>query len=504
MDAIDPGMRANLTMNILSVDIGTSSVRAGLVNAALQIDHIVSRALQLDTDAGGKAELDVEKALEKTLACLREALSWAETNTFQVEAISFSSASASLVCLDKDFNPLRPALTFADLRGSEESQWIINTFGRKAFIQTGAPVHASYWLPKLLWLQHQGLTLEGLRLCTIKDLLIYRLSGEFLIDACNAAALGMMDVSQMKWDDLSLKIAGINTSQLPEIQATTTLLKVKKDRQSLFSTSSATPQLVLGAMDGVLASLGAGAFRPGQVTTSLGSSGACRIAAERPLIDPQEWRIWSYPLTQSFWVRGGAMNNGGLVTQWLAENFSQSREASTQGYQEMFAAAEKQPPGASGLIFLPYLFGERAPIYDERARGVFFGLHSGHHRGHFARAGLEGIFYALFAIFEILQASQKDVGELRGTGGYVQSDLMLQIQADIFGQPILIPSEHEGSVIGAAALAQKALGKIADFHELEGLLTIQTQFTPNEKARHCYQEQFSRFKSLYENLKPLF
>ena len=278
--------------NILSVDIGTSSVRACLVDRSLKILHQSSRAIQLETDAAGKAELDTDRVLEKTLACMWEASDWAYARSIYVDAVSFSSASASLVPLDVDFKPIRPALTFADLRAANESHWVINTYGKQAFTHTGAPMHASYWLPKLLWLRNQGLKLEGnLYFCTIKDLLIYRLTGGFMIDTCNAGAVGMMDARKMAWDDLSLEISGINASQLPEIQPTTTLLAFKSNQADRLDRKGDSPKIVLGAMDGVLASLGVGGYEPGQVTTSMGSSGACRIAVEQPLIGRSDHRI---------------------------------------------------------------------------------------------------------------------------------------------------------------------------------------------------------------------
>lgn len=491
--------------NILSVDIGTSSVRACLVDRSLKILHQSSRTIHLETDAAGKAEMDTDRVLEKTLACMWEASDWAYARSIYVDAMSFSSASASLVPLDVDFKPIRPALTFADLRAVNESHWVINTYGKQAFTHTGAPMHASYWLPKLLWLRNQGLKLEGnLYFCTIKDLLIYRLTGWFMIDTCNAGAVGMMDARTMTWDDLSLEISGIDASQLPEIQPTTTLLAFKSDQADRFCPKGYCPKIVLGAMDGVLASLGVGAYQPGRVTTSLGSSGACRITADKPLIGHSDHRIWSYPLLNDLWIRGGAMNNGGLVTQWLTENFSKKRQLNDRAYAEMLQAAGSIGPGSDGLLFLPYLFGERAPIYNEQARGVYFGLHNRHNRRHFARAGLEGILFALFSIFEILQEAQGEVNEIRAAGGYLQSELMLQMQADIFRQPILIPAEQEGSVIGAAALAHKALGNISHFNDLEELLTVQSQYRPNQAYQEIYQERYQHFKALYQQIAPMF
>lgn len=490
---------------ILSVDIGTSSVRACLVSHQLKILHQSTRSLQLLSKTAGQAEMDLYSLVEKSLNCLQEASQWASIHRSQVSAVSFSSASASLVCLDQAFRPIRPVLTYADLRASSESQGLIDTYGKTAFLHTGAPMHASYWLPKFLWLKNQGLQLEGpLAFCTIKDFLIYHLTGQFIIDACNAGATGMMDINTMDWDDLSLGIAGIKAQQLPLIKPTTSLLYLKPQQAEALFPGENSPKIVLGAMDGVLASLGVGAFSPGQATTSLGSSGACRTAALEPITGQNAARMWSYPLTGDLWVSGGAMNNGGLVTQWLTRNFSRTRAITDDAYTEMLDAASKISPGSDGLLFLPYLFGERAPIYNELARGVYFGLHNRHHRGHFARAGLEGILFALYSIFEILQETQNKTLEIRAAGGYLQSPLMLQMQADIFGQPILVPGEQEGSVIGAAALALKALGYISGFDALQECFHIQAQYLPNGAAAPIYQDCYLRFTALFQHLAPVF
>jgi gluconokinase len=256
-------------------------------------------------------------------------------------------------------------------------------------------------------------------------------------------------------------------------------------------------------MDGLLSSLGAGAFRPGQVTTTIGSSGACRVAAQMPLIGEGPLRTWSYPLDEGLWIRGGAMNNGGLVTRWLVENFSKSGSADDGAYRDFFEAAGAVAPGADGLLFLPYLYGERAPIYDEHARGVYFGLTAAHSRAHLARAGLEGILFALYSIYDMVRGDEA-TSTIRATGGYLRSELMLQIQADIFGLPIATPENLEGSVVGAAMLGMKALDVIQDYAELDHLLPTLRTFEPEEARHAVYQENYQRFKALYRAVKPLF
>ncbi len=490
---------------IISVDLGTSSVRACLVDSSLKILKQIDQPVSLISDAPGKAVQDAQTIIQTAYNCTREIFAWSQANRTIPDAISFSNASGSLVCLDSGFNPISPALTYADLRASQESQWLIDKYGHAYFKRTATPVHASYWLPKFLWLQNSDYDFSQCQyFCTIKDLMVYQLTGQFVTDKSNAVATGMCDVTTGNWDERHLTISGVGAEQLPEIRPTTAILEPIHANKLLSIKPPPDLKIVLGAMDGVLSSLGAGAFKPGQVTTMIGSSGACRVAATSPLIDQEILKTWSYPLDDQIWIRGGAMNNGGLVTKWLVRNFSASKNTSEKAYQELFEQAERIEPSANGLIFLPYLFGERAPIYDENARGVYFGLLSNHHQAHFGRAGLEGILFALYSIYEIINPHPDDDVEVIATGGYIRSDLMLQIQADIFGLPINISKNLEGSVIGAASLALKSCGVIKSYDELSEFMASRRQILPDKTRHKKYQATYRQFKELYKHLQPMF
>ncbi len=490
--------------SLISVDLGTSSIRACLVNDALQILYQKQSQVDMEMRPGGVAVQDAEVIVEKGIAGIQEVLQWAHHKRYQPQAICFSNANASLVCLDGDYSPVGPAMTYLDLRAHQQTAQLINDFGMDYFTTNAAPMHASYWLPKFMWLKENDMAIPAYhQFCTIKDLLLYRLTGQLVIDKANAAATGMLDVLTGQWDQRLLKIAGIRLEQLPEIVPTSQLYAIHN--MSLFQDGCSQTDLkvVVGAMDGVLSSLGAGAYRPGQVTTMIGSSGACRIAAKTPLTSCHARKIWSYPLDDDIWIRGGAMNSGGVVTHWLAENFISQQIVGESAYAEIFQSAASVPAGAEGLVFLPYLFGERAPIYNEKARGVFFGIASHHNKNHFVRAGLEGIIYALYSIFESLQISSGEV-EVRATGGYLQSALMLQIQADIFGIPILVPAEYEGSIIGAAIVGFKALGWIDTYDDISSLIKIESRYLPDPKNMLVYRRGFETFKAIYQHLQPLF
>ncbi|MEK6256068.1 MAG: gluconokinase [Chloroflexota bacterium] len=484
---------------VISVDMGTSSVRSCLVDLSLSILHKSQFEVSLSTDKAGRAEQDPEEIISKSIKSIQETLQWAKKASIEISAICFSNAVSSLISLDEHYNPKSPVFTYADSRAHKEAEIIKEKFQSAQFNNCACPIHAIYWLPKFIWLKNNYSELFNSNyFCTLKDLLIYRITGSFITDQSNAVATGMSNVNTKDWDDALLDIAGINRTQLPITKPTTHVLTTKEGLLPV-----GIP-IVLGATDGVLSSLGAGAYKPGQVTTMIGSSGACRIAADTPLVNDEENVIWSYPLDEEIWIRGGAMNSGGLVTKWAANHFYGEFEPDPDLQLVLLNSdAENSVAGADGLLFLPYLYGERAPIWNEHARGTFFGIHSGHHRKHFARAVLEGILHALYSIFTIIQEDNKRSIEIRATGGYLKSPLMLQIQADMFGYPVGIPKNLEGSSIGAAMLAAKAIGGIQSYADFDEHLSVVDSVAPDVERHNFYNENQKRFENLYKHLAPL-
>ncbi len=492
---------------VISVDIGTSSVRACLFSKDLKNLYSKQIPVSLDSDVTGKAEQDYNEVKSAVFNSIGDVSRWAASNQFFPVAISFSNADASLVCLNSNYEPIRPVLTYADLRSREEAESLKKVIPAKTLQDSACPMHACYWLPKFIWLKNEGFNFSRSNyFCTIKDLIVLELTGQFITDYSNACATGMCNTVTGTWDEQILKMGRISVEQLPRILQTTDILLPENNERTASLHLPDDLKIVLGATDGVLSSLGAGAYKPGQVTTMIGSSGACRIAADSPLIQKIDPVIWSYPLDADTWIRGGAMNNGGLVTQWLVDTFFSGNRASGNGaFDEMLNLAGNVDACSDGLIFLPYLFGERAPIWNEKARGVYFGLHGSHNLGHFARATIEGILFGMYSIYEIITSADHDsIFEVRATGGYLRSELMVQMQADIFGIPVGVPSNFEGSSIGAAILALKALGFIDSYDEISENTKIEKIYKPGEKKTMLYRQQFGKFKKIYQQVKGLF
>ena len=240
---------------------------------------------------------------------------------------------------------------------------------------------------------------------------------------------------------------------------------------------------IWGAADGPMSNLGVNAMQPGVAALTIGASGTIRVMTDQPLVD-EKARTFTYALDETHWVVGGATNSGASVLAWLKEQVFDDKLT----LEEMTTMAEKVPPGSRGLIFHPYLGGERAPIWDATATGAFFGLGYEHGQAEMTRAVIEGITYNIHAIAHALEEVVGEIKSVQATGGFVNSGLWLQILADIFEMPIHIPESQEAGCLGAMILSQKALGVISDIDEVGKQVTASAVYTPLLEHFSTYRE----------------
>lgn len=487
---------------ILAVDLGTSSARSLLVDPYLNILASFSIPLSLEESFSGFAEQDPNAVFSAAFEVIRQAANFATQEGILVLGICFSNAVSSLLALDSGDNPLGLVMIWADSR-SHRQVAALSHRAQQLYTRTGCPLHTSYWLPKLAWLYENqpDKFSRARRWLTIKDYVVWRLTYKFFTDFSNAAATGLLNLTTLDWDPLAIYLAKVDLDKLPQVHPTTFSLPLLPEVATKLGLPIQTP-LILGAGDGALSSLGSGAVAPGQTTTMIGSSGACRTVAFQPVLSDPLARTWSYPLLNDLWVIGGAENSGGLVVEWFQSMFQ--NDISGEQYSETMKLAAQVPPGCDGLIFLPYILGERAPIWDAQARGAFIGLDSQHTRAHLARAVLEGTIYALFSIFQVLNENAGPSTEIRASGGYVRSDLWLQIQADMFGQPISVMEKYEGSALGAAILGLYALGKLADLQNFAKQLKIKKMISPLPRQAATYRKIIPIYALAYQQLKVIF
>lgn len=486
---------------VIGVDIGTTSTKAVAYDIdGRQLAHH-SVGYPLDEPHPGYAEQDPHLIHAAMLESLRTVV--AELGR-PVAGLAFGTAMHSLIGLDADGNPLTRSLTWADSRASRQAERLrAIPSGLALHRRTGTPVHPMAPLSKLLWFAEQDPPLFG-RVAYwvgIKDWIMLRLCDALVTDHSVASATGLMDIHQISWDEEALGIAGITEEQLPELVPTTTVLPGITAEAAAATGLPPDTKVVVGAGDGPLANLGLGAVAPGVMACSIGTSGAMRVMVERPGVDPLGG-VFCYALTEQRWVVGGAINNGGIVLDWLGDALAP--ELGEHAEEELLALAAQAPVGSGGLVMLPYLLSERAPHWSALPRGAYVGLTHRHRRAHLVRAGLEGVCQQLALVLASVRAAGNEVREIRASGGFARSPLWRQMLADVLGMPVGFPAGREGSSFGAALLGMEALGLVASIDVAADLVHIEQTAHPAPAAAATYAALLPLFSELYAALVPTF
>ncbi len=414
-----------------------------------------------------------------------------------IAALTLSTYLHSLLALDGSLQPLSPVTTWADTRSAAAAEQL-RASSPDLYPRTGCPPHPMYPLTKLMWLRahSQDLWASTPRWGSIKDLLVYRLTGRWAVDHSIASGSGLFQLNGLGWDADALSLVGVEKHQLPELMPTTAVLGLGREGAGLTGLREGTP-VVIGAGDGMLSNLGAGAVGPGMIAVMVGTSGAVRATSTTPRVDPKG-RTWCYNLSPDHWVVGGAISNGGSVLRWLRDRWSKSGES----YEELTRAAARIPAGSDALIFLPLLGGERSPYWDSRARGALVGLGLAHGPDHMVRAALEGVAFQLKSVLVALEELVGVASEVRLTGGLSRSPFWRQLCADVFGRNVHVLGEAEGSAIGAFLLARHALGAEPDLLGAARRMTEATHaYAPDPASSALYERLYEVYEHTYWRLQ---
>lgn len=448
------------------------------------------RGYALRSPRPGEAVQDPEEVLAATLATIAAAMR--ELN-WGVSAIALSSAMHSLVGLDDHARPLTPLLTWADTRALEQAERVRES-DPALHLETGTPIHPMSPLLKLIWFREMqpALFTRVRRWAGIKELVVHRLCGEWMIDESCASGTGLMSLSDRDWDATALGLCGLGSAQLSSIVPCTTVLPVRRHNGA--GLRAGTP-LVIGAGDGPAANLGVGAIAPGIAACSIGTSGALRLAVERPVVDPTR-TMFCYALTAGRWVVGGAINNGGSVLEWAASALAP--ELGPRPQPALLELAAQAPAGSDGLLMLPYLHGERAPHWDARVQGAYIGLRAVHGRGHLIRAALEGVCQQLALVLEAMRSAGEEVHQVRATGGFARSAVWRQMLSDVLGMAIDFPAGHQGSAFGAALLGFVACGSLTSIDAAAQLVAVDQTVWPDRDAAELYASLRPRLRELLD------
>jgi gluconokinase len=353
-------------------------------------------------------------------------------------------------------------------------------------------------LCKLIWLRENSKSLfdAAYKFISIKEYIWYYLFDEFEVDHSIASATGLFDIKELRWYSPACELAGISPDRLSKP------VNTGYKRSELSPAAKSTLKLadvpfVIGASDGCCANLGSYVMEPGVASLTIGTSGAVRITSQQPVVN-DEAMIFNYLLNEHTFVCGGAINNGGITLDWLLKNFLGEKRPGHDEYQQLFRQIAAIPAGSDGLLFLPYLYGERAPLWDTKTCGTFFNIKPAHTTAHFLRAGLEGICFALNNVLHTLEQSSTPIKKLHISGGFITSEVWVQMLTDITGKELVIAQEGDASAIGAIMLALKSLG-LDEYPEPDEAQQKTTH--PNADNHKIYEESFYFFKKLYFDLK---
>lgn len=475
---------------VIGIDIGTTNTKAVAFSMEGAVLASAGASYPVFMDAGGRHELDPEQLTEAVLTTLDKVVQSAGAVP---AGVSFSCAFHSLIAVDETDRPLTRAMTWADLRPSAAARVIKDSgAGQRIYEHTGTPIHAMSPLCKLLWLRESQREIfdRAARFIGIKEYIWHRLTGKYQVDHGIASATGLFDIRRLEWYPESLVMANIGAARLSE---PVSCMHMEMVGGLVY---------VIGGGDGCLANLGSGAVRPGETALTIGTSGAIRMTASTPEND-REGRIFNYILSERLYASGGATNNGGNVLQWFFEKVAGVESGDENEWQRRVAGANQLAPGCEGLIFLPYLQGERAPVWNADARGVFFGVRSIHDHRHFTRACLEGICYSLCQIGASLEETVGPIEHIVASGGFTRSGEWLQMIADVFLKRVQLTGVADASAIGAAIIGFRALGLVDDLDAAKTLVKVVRIFEPDAARHALYRKNYEVFVQLYGRLADL-
>ncbi|WP_052323828.1 gluconokinase [Flavihumibacter sp. ZG627] len=474
------------------VDIGTTHTKLLVCDERL---HLVYQSKRGYTKGAG-AILDAPEILDAVKQLLSEA--GESLSLFQKElTVCFSSAMHSIMLVDDNNHPITPLYTWADNSAAPIIQDLkANVLAQGLFEETGTPIHPMSPLCKLAWINHTDPTqLSRTGKCTgIKEYIWFHLTGEWETDHSIASATGMFSTRSRQWYGPALTLAGIRKDQLPE---PVPVEFCRQGNSAIHGLPFTHIKWVIGGSDGGMAQLGSNALKRGEAALTIGTSGAIRVAHSE-LSKNHSSQLFTYILDEQFYITGAATNNGGIVLQWWEEKVMKGDRNAATVISSFIEMASAVPPGADGMICVPWFGGERAPVWDAGATGIFSGISINHRQEHFKRAILEGIGYSFRLLLHHLETATGNIHTIHASGGFTANKWWVQLMADILDRKLVVPSrEADASAMGAIATGMRSQKIIVDYDAFFSLLKGEMEeFIPNAQTKSIYNSNYQQFLRL--------
>lgn len=504
---------------LLGIDLGTTGVKAALfaaddgrVIADTFIDY------PLFHPRPGWAEQNPADWWQATVTAIRTCLAQGEAKgaaATEVRGLGFSGQMHGVVLLDEQGQVLRPCIIWADQRSDTQCRWITEKVGASNLINyVSNPALTGFSAPKLLWIRDNEpeIFARARTMLLPKDYIRYRLTGVAAMEISDAAGTCLLDVKNGRWSQEVLQAIELDPSLLPPVvPADQASGSITEEASALTGLPVGTP-VAGGGADNACGAVGNGIVSPGLALVSVGTSGIVLAYSDTPQVDTSG----PIPRVHTFnhavpnaWYLMGVTQGAGLSLRWVRDNIGLPERAlerwtGTDAYIQLSNEAASVPPGSDGLIFLPYMQGERTPHLDAYARGGWIGLTASHDRRHLIRSVMEGVAFSLRDCFAIIQEQGLRIDQLHATGGGAKSPLWRQIIADVLGTELVVTNATEGPAFGAALLAGVASGVYPSVQQAcEQTVRVTEQTEPQRATAQAYNEAYETYTALYPALKPI-
>ena len=485
---------------ILGIDIGTSACKAAVFDQSGGVIVSETGAYNIYYPRDGHVEQKPGEWWAAVCKSIKHILSSGKVNPGDIKSVGIDGQSWSAVMIDKTGGVLIDNPIWMDTRSADICVELKNAIGEKnIFDLCGNPLAPTYTTPKILWFKqnYRGLYKQTYKILQSNSYIVYKLTGKLSQDLSQCYGLHFYDMRKKTWDKNMAKSLDIDIDLMPDLYNCHDIVgTITKEAANLTGLTEGTP-VVAGGVDSACGPLGAGVIHEGETQEQGGQSGGMSICQSE--CRPHEKLIMCNHVAPDRYLLQGGTVGGGASFKWLRENFFPDLN-----FAEMDELAVKIPPGSDGVIFLPYMAGERSPVWDSKAKGVFYGFDFSKTNAHFIRSVMEGVAYSLVHNLKTAEETGSIIHTLYSNGGSANSDLWMQIKSDAANRPVAVQLSDISTTLGAAILAGIAVGIYSDFDDaVSNAVTIQKTFYPNAKNHEIYMKRYKTYLEIYANLKNI-
>mgnify|MGYP005840569969 CR=1 FL=1 len=493
---------------LLGIDIGTSGCKVAVFDLEGKVISQSTKDYNVYYPSPGFVEQNPEEWWKEVCNAIKETLAIGKIDPKKIAGVGIDGQSWSAIPVDRNGNVLHNTPIWMDTRSSKIVQKTVEKIGfDRIFKLSGNSFEPTYSTPKILWFKENmsDIYRNTFKFLQSNSFIAYKLTGAMTQDVSQGYGLHMFDMKTGKYDDALCEEMGIDRGKLPDIFACHDVVGEVTSAAADETCLKAGTPVVAGGLDAACGTLGAGVFERGQTQEQGGQAGGMSICLDEAVTHPK--LILGFHVVPGLWLLQGGTVGGGGTIKWFRQELGtfyeiEEKSQGINAFKIMDEEASKISPGSDGLIFLPYMAGERSPIWDKNAMGVFFGLGYSKTRAHMIRATLEGCAYALLHNLKTAQGAGVNVDELIAMGGAANSRLWTQIKADVTGKVIKVPTSDTATTLGAAILAGVGTGQYKGFKEaVDQTVSITRIHEPDMKNHVMYMKRYELYLEIYENLK---